>query len=448
MRTIQHSATNFGRFGLIRSALAVALSGVLFVTSAGAFLYRALAGQVQDRVIDINSFVTNSSDTQTPDSFEGRAVNVLVLGIDSREGKNSDLGAGDSEDVGGLRNDSTMVVHISADRTRLQVLSIPRDTLVDIPSCRHADNTSSAPQTDVMFNTSMFTGANGGADASDVAPGVACVKATVEQMSGMALDAFMVVDFAGFISMVDALGGVWFNIPEDIADDDAGLYIDQGCWKLGGTHALAYMRARYSLEDGTDISRIGRQQQLISAIMRELQSKNYVTDLPSLVSFLQAAIATVNISSNLADPMADATLLVNLMSKLDRANMQFVTLPVVAPPWDENRRIAAEPLASKVWQAIEDDQALPVGTEYTDGNGAHLTVPDPNAGSSSAPGAGDSSQGQGASPSAPGQGAAPSNPGQGSEDSTSSQTDVAQANNSAEAEAKNQVDTCPPADKR
>ena len=243
MRTIQHSATNFGRFGLIRSALAVALSGVLFVTSAGAFLYRALASQVQDRVIDINSFVTDSSDTQTPDSFEGRAVNILVLGIDSREGKNSDLGAGDSEDVGGLRNDSTMVVHISADRTRLQVLSIPRDTLVDIPSCRHADNTSSAPQTDVMFNTSMFTGANGGADASDVAPGVACVKATVEQMSGMALDAFMVVDFAGFISMVDALGGVWFNIPEDIADDEAGLYIDEGCWKLGGTHALAYMRA-------------------------------------------------------------------------------------------------------------------------------------------------------------------------------------------------------------
>ena len=159
MRTIQHSATNFGRFGLIRSALAVALSGVLFVTSAGAFLYRALAGQVQDRVIDINSFVTNSSDTQTPDSFEGRAVNVLVLGIDSREGKNSDLGAGDSEDVGGLRNDSTMVVHISADRTRLQVLSIPRDTLVDIPECTTLDGGKTDASEDAPFNSAFANGA-------------------------------------------------------------------------------------------------------------------------------------------------------------------------------------------------------------------------------------------------------------------------------------------------
>jgi len=243
---------------------------------------------------------------------------------------------------------------------------------------------------------------------------------------------------------IAALGGqaalLAFCGKDDAADTLEGLMRDNG--------VAPHLERCPGFETTLKLRVLARQQQLISAIMRELQSKNYVTDLPSLVSFLQAAIATVNISSNLADPMADATLLVNLMSKLDRANMQFVTLPVVAPPWDENRRITAEPLASKVWQAIEDDQALPVGTEYTDGNGAHLTVPDPNAGSSSAPGAGDSSQGQGASPSAPGQGAAPSNPGQGSEDSTSSQTDVAQANNSAEAEAKNQVDTCPPADKR
>ena len=435
MRTIQHSATNFGRFGLIRSALAVALSGVLFVTSAGAFLYRALAGQVQDRVIDINSFVTNSSDTQTPDSFEGRAVNVLVLGIDSREGKNSDLGAGDSEDVGGLRNDSTMVVHISADRTRLQVLSIPRDTLVDIPSCRHADGSSSDPQTEVMFNTSMFTGADGGSEASDVAPGVACVKATVEQMSGMAVDAFMVVDFAGFISMVDALGGVWFNIPHRIDDEEAQLYIDAGCYKLDGTHSLAYMRSRKGQGDGSDISRIGRQQQLISAMVRELQSKNYVTDPGALINFLQAAIRAVKVSPNLGDATADAALLVNVLSKADRANIQFVTMPVEEPSWDPNRRIASEPMARNVWNALQRDQALPVGTTYTDGNGAQLVVPDPNAApqSSAAPSEQDNN---------------PSTPSteEGSTDNTEQSVSV--DNNAAnEAAAQQTVASCPPKDK-
>ena len=152
-----------------------------------------------------------------------------------------------------------MVIHVSADRSRVQIVSIPRDTLVDIPACKHRDGTTSEPTTDDMFNNAMVYGANGGDDPEDIAPGIACVRSTVEKLSGMSIDAFMVVDFAGFINMIDALGGVWFNIPERIDDESARLLIDAGCWKLDGNQSLAHMRTRTAQGDGTESSRIGRQ---------------------------------------------------------------------------------------------------------------------------------------------------------------------------------------------
>ena len=379
LRPIQHSAVNYGRFGLLRGALAVLLAGVLFVVSSAGFVYARLSTQFADRVVDINAYTTEEQNRATPDSFDGRAVNILVVGTDSRNGASGELGAGDEEDVPGLRNDSTMVIHVSADRSRVQIVSIPRDTLVDIPACMHRDGSTSEPVSEEMFNNAMFYGADGGDSPEDIAPGIACVRSTVEKLSGMTIDAFMVVDFAGFINMIDALGGVWFNIPERIDDESAQLYIDEGCWKLSGTHALAYMRSRKAQGDGSDISRIGRQQQLISAMLRELQSKNYVTDPGSLINFLQAAISAVNVSSNLGNASSDASLLINVLQKVDRSNIQFVTMPVEEPSWDPNRRIPSEPMARNVWSALENDQALPVGTTYTDGNGAQLVVPDPTA---------------------------------------------------------------------
>ena len=139
------------------------------------------------------------------------------------------------------------------------------------------------------------------------------------------------------------------------------------------------MRSRKGQGDGSDISRIGRQQQLISAMLRELQDKNYVTDPGSLINFLQAAISSVNVSPNLGNASSDASLLINVLQNIDRSNIQFVTMPVEEPSWDPNRRIASEPMAHNVWNALKNDQALPVGTTYTDGNGAQLVVPDPTA---------------------------------------------------------------------
>ena len=411
LRPIQHSAVNFGRFGLLRGALAVLLAGVLFVVSSAGFVYAKLSTQFANRVVSIDAYASDEQNKATPDSFEGRAVNILVVGTDSRNGASGELGAGDADDVPGLRNDSTMVIHVSADRSRVQIVSIPRDTLVDIPACKHRDGTTSEPTTDDMFNNAMVYGANGGDEPEDIGPGIACVRSTVEQLSGMSIDAFMVVDFAGFVNMIDALGGVWFNIPEHIDDDSAQLYIDAGCWKLSGTHALAYMRSRKGQGDGSDISRIGRQQQLISAMLRELQDKN--------------------LSPNLGNASSDASLLINVLQNIDRSNIQFVTMPVDEPSWDPNRRIPSDPMARNVWNALKNDQALPVGTTYTDGNGAQLVVPDPTA--TTAPSTPTPTQAPTTDPS--------------SQDSSTDNTEqsASVANNAANEEAAKQTAaTCPP----
>lgn len=431
LRPIQHSAVNYGRFGFLRGALAVLLAGVLFVVSSAGFVYASLSSQFADRVVNIDAYSVDGQSKATPDSFEGRAVNILVVGTDSRNGASGELGAGDADDVPGLRNDSTMVIHVSADRSRVQIVSIPRDTLVDIPACKHRDGTTSEPTSDDMFNNAMVYGSNGGDDQEDIAPGIACVKSTVEKLSGMSIDAFMVVDFAGFINMIDALGGVWFNIPEHIEDESAQLYIDAGCWKLSGTHALAYMRSRKGQGDGSDISRIVRQQQLISAMLRELQEKNYVTDPGALINFLQAAISAVNVSDNLGNASSDASLLINVLQKVDRTNIQFVTMPVEEPSWDPNRRIPSEPMARNVWTALKNDQALPVGTTFTDGNGAQLVVPDPTA--TTAPSTPNPTQAPTTDPS--------------SEETTTDNTEqsASVANNAANEEAAKQTAaTCPP----
>ena len=433
LRPIQHSAVNYGRFGFLRGALAVLLAGVLFVVSSAGFVYASLSSQFADRVVNIDAYSVDGQSKATPDSFEGRAVNILVVGTDSRSGASGELGAGDADDVPGLRNDSTMVIHVSADRSRVQIVSIPRDTLVDIPACKHRDGTTSEPTSDDMFNNAMVYGSNGGDDQEDIAPGIACVKSTVEKLSGMSIDAFMVVDFAGFINMIDALGGVWFNIPEHIEDESAQLYIDAGCWKLSGTHALAYMRSRKGQGDGSDISRIGRQQQLISAMLRELQEKNYVTDPGALINFLQAAISAVNVSDNLGNASSDASLLINVLQKVDRTNIQFVTMPVEEPSWDPNRRIPSEPMARNVWTALKNDQALPVGTTFTDGNGAQLVVPDPTA--TTAPSTPNPTQAPTTDPS--------------SEETTTDNTEqsASVANNAANEEAAKQTAAiCPPKD--
>ena len=111
-------------------------------------------------------------------------------------------------------------------------------------------------------------------------------------------------------------------------------------------------------------------------MLREVLSKNFVTDLPALLSFLQATIASLTVSPNLADINSDAGLLLSLLN-LDKANIRFVTLPWANAPHDPNRVVAVEPDASLLWEVLKSDAPLPAGMTYTDGTGTQQVVPFP-----------------------------------------------------------------------
>ena len=328
------------------------LAAMLFVTTGAWAVYHDLQGRLS--ILDIDGILSEEDRPPGPTdhSFEGRAVNILVMGSDSRNGQVVDDG------TEGMRSDTAMIVHLSEDRSRMDVVSIPRDTLVDIPACVLPDGSESAPSPDTIFNSAFSTGADDSTNPDDVKYAAACTIKTVERLTNIRIDEFMVVDFTGFEKMVDSLGGVPMYVEEDVSDDKADLYLDKGCNTLNGAQALGYARARYSLGDGSDISRIGRQQQLVAAMMRTAKSKNLLTDMTSLYGFATSALETLTVSEGLGgvDKLAG---LANSAADIGMDNINFITMPVEQDAYDANRVVPIRSKANAVWDALRNDEPVP-----------------------------------------------------------------------------------------
>ena len=209
------------RFGL--SVLAV----TLFLSSAAYGVYNQLDSQIdrQDVTDLLGTDRPDAASTHGPaDDFDGKPVNILIMGSDIRRGYD--------DGTEGMRSDTTAIFHLSADRKRIDVVSIPRDTMVAIPSCRLPDGSKSEAQSYAMFNSAFSTGSDDSSNPADTKYAAACTMRTVEKLTGMRIDHFMVIDFTGFENMVNALGGVPMYLDEPIDDPNAGLFVG----KIGRAH--------------------------------------------------------------------------------------------------------------------------------------------------------------------------------------------------------------------
>lgn len=324
---------------------------VLTMFSAGAVMYSNLQGNLTQHELD--EYVESEDRPTTPppqDGSSGRPLNILVLGSDVREGAADIDGAGRSGHVVGMRSDTAMIVHISADRSRVDVVSIPRDTLVDIPSCRLPNGGRTAPESQAMFNSAFQRGGQTG----DVGAAAGCAIRTVEDLTGIYIDGFIVVDFASFQDVVDTLGGVDICLAESVYDAPAGLELDAGCQTLDGEQALGLARARKSLGDGSDLSRITRQQQLVEAIVAKALSLNLVADLPSLYGVVESLSEHVELSTSLGN-ITDLAGLAYSLRDLSLEDMTMMTMP-----WDPaGNRVVPAREADQVWESIIADRPLP-----------------------------------------------------------------------------------------
>ncbi|HEY0188600.1 MAG TPA: LCP family protein [Cellulomonas sp.] len=352
------------RAHLVLRGIALSVVTVLcFGISGAAALYVKYQGNIKS--VDVSDLVTalpqasasGSADPDDPDA--GQDVNILVMGSDERDGENEAIGGY----VGGMRSDTTIVLHISADRSRVELISIPRDSLVDIPSCTMSDGSTTAAQSDVMFNSAFSIGADNG---GDIASAAACTINTVQQNTGVRIDHFVVVDFAGFINMVDSIGGVPICIANDMTSEKAGLDLTAGYQTLNGTQALAFARARTGtgVGDGSDTNRLGRQQELLAAVFRELLSKNLLTDITQLIRFLDSATDSLSIDSGFSSITDMAGLAMSLQG-VSSDDISFMTIPFETAPSDANRVVWTDE-ATTIWSNVANDIPMLTGTSEDD----------------------------------------------------------------------------------
>ena len=298
-------------------------------------------------------------------------VNILVLGSDSRLGENGFVGGKQEQP----RSDTTLLLHLAGDRRSALAVSIPRDSMVDLPDCVD-DAGVHHPGGLQMFNSAYETG------------GVGCTQRAVEQLTGIRIDHFVVVDFAGFADVVDALGSVEVCLPEAVDDPKAGLSLPAGRSRVQGRQALAYVRERHKLGDGGDLGRIRRQHAFLSSVLQQATSKGMLSHPNRLYGFLSAATRSLSTDPELAD-LGTMVGLGRDLGGIGLSHVRFLTVPVGAYAPDPNR-LAWTPAADDLWRAIRqdrpvltDDDPRPTPTPSGSGTGSATatatTTPGPSA---------------------------------------------------------------------
>jgi LCP family protein required for cell wall assembly len=295
----------------------------------------------------------NDSDTidtgalgDRPERVDTGALNLLIMGIDDRTGTRFvDEGAGAS--------DTTLLVHLYAGREKALVVSIPRDTMVEVPECTTSSGKVLPPRLE-QFNWAYAQG------------GPTCTVRTVEAITGIYLDHFVTVNLAGFQNIVDSLGGVDMCLEEPIQSDKAHVNLPAGFQTLNGEQALGYVRARY-IGDGSDLSRIERQQKFLRAMASKATTVGIIANPIRLRGVLESTADAIATDPGLSSSNAKRDLATSMRS-LGSDGLTFVTAPV--EPWSQNRNrvVFIESEAQMLWRAIREDQAWPpTGTLGIDG---------------------------------------------------------------------------------
>jgi LCP family protein required for cell wall assembly len=314
-----------------------------------------------------------------PNADGTSAMNILILGSDSRENA-ADAALGGARDSQGERADVIMIAHLSADRTNMSVVSIPRDTRVRIPQCTDPKTHRIYPPTEDIINASLGRG------------GAGCTLATVQNLTKVYIDHWMKIDFSGVVKMAQVVGGVEVCVEQPVRDhptkDQPGsshlLLKKAGKQTISDPKmALAWLRARHPFSD--DAGRARAQHMYMNSLIRKLRSQNLFTNPSKLNDIATAAMEAFSVSEEIGTP-----------KKLYDLAMQLKTVPpkritMLTMPHDADPRSNAHYVPSKdadtVWSLLRNDTPLDAnGTPKTPGSTPGST-PTPTGPAPSAPGA-------------------------------------------------------------
>ncbi|MFD5552995.1 LCP family protein [Streptomyces sp. NPDC127068] len=331
---------------ILRWAALVLSVVILGTAGAGYLYYRHLNGNIRKGELNIGE---HKAPTPTPNAAGQTPLNILLIGSDSRNTKENLRLGGSRESVGAAPlADVQMLVHLSADRSNMSVVSMPRDTLVEIPKCTDPEGeTHPASNGRVMTNQSLGRG------------GAGCTVATWEKLTDIHINHFIQVDFAGVVDMADAIGGVPVCVDKNIyshtaSNKGSGLKLPEGTHSIKGEQALQWLRTRYGFGDGSDIGRAKAQHMYMSSMVRELRKNATLSNPGKLRGLAETATRALTVDKGLDDVMK----LYELGNELRKVPPDRITMTTM--PFDYlGPRVVPKPGdAEQLFRLIREDISL------------------------------------------------------------------------------------------
>ncbi|MFF4259997.1 LCP family protein [Streptomyces sp. NPDC001663] len=321
---------------------------ILGTAGAGYLYYQHLNGNIQkgERSSgDAKAQKTKANAAgQTP-------LNILLIGSDSRNSdENVKLGGAKYDRGSPPLGDVQMLIHLSADRKSAAMVSIPRDTRVDIPKCTDPDTGKVYPATTDIINTTLARG------------GAGCTLATWENLTGVYIDHWMTIDFSGVVRMADAIGGVDVCVRQNVWDHPtaavpggSGLKLTAGTHTVEGKQALQWLRTRHAW--GSDLMRARAQHMYLNSMIRTLKKQNVFTDTGRLTDLAEAATKSLKVSEEIGTVKKLYDLGMQLKS-VPTDRITSVTMPNVTDPRNADHVVPDPANADKLWEMVRDDVSL------------------------------------------------------------------------------------------
>ncbi len=342
---IRHGRQRRSRSGIAAVKLVAAVITVIALSSisvAAVAVSQTLSGVKAS--IHLSHLNTNAPPPQV--GAIGGAVNLLLAGTDTRTAQ---VGFQNKADLAGSsgagNNDVTMVLHISQDHQHATVISIPRDLLLTIPACPRATGGNYPPASMAMFNTTLSRG------------GLACTVLTAESLTGLTINYAAEISFDGVIGMSNAVGGVPVCLATPVVDPYVGLNLPAGQQTLVGAAALAFVRSRHGVGDGSDLGRISDQQLFLSSLMRKIASAGVLDNPITLYNLANAALHNMQLSDTLAAPTTIVAIAIALKG-ISLSNIVFVQYPTTTNPAYPGRVVLTQPDDRILNAALVADQPI------------------------------------------------------------------------------------------
>lgn len=294
---------------------------------------------------------------------------LLLVGVDTCEQKYAHLFGErcEGKDARGTLNDVNLLVHVSAEPRRVTAVSFPRDLMLPIPECTDIDGRTRSAMSKQALNVAYEHGGDKG--------GLNCVAKTITELTGEDIEFAAKVTFGGVIEITDAIGGVDVCLASPIKDKYTNLDMAAGDHTIQGIEALQFLRTRKGVGDGSDLGRIGNQQQYMSSLARKMISGEVLGNVPVMLRLADTALNNLEASKELADPMKLVQIALAVKS-VPFEDIVFVQYPTLEDPANRNKVIPDKQAATVLWDAITANKQLQITHQNTKYDGVVVKEPE------------------------------------------------------------------------